>query len=218
MPWSAWLPLEERSVPTLVRRNHVFINCPFDHTYKPIFDALVFAVCDLGFVARAALEIDDGSEVRLAKVERIIEECQYGIHDISNVALDANTGLPRFNMPLELGLFLGCKRFGDERQRKKVCIILDSDPYRYRQCISDISGQDIHSHGGTHAQAITKVRDWLAAASKRKFRPGGAEIVKRYNLFLNDLPALCTAMHRRRDDLTFGDLSEMIETWLQTNR
>jgi hypothetical protein len=132
--------------------------------------------------------------------------------------LDANTGLPRFNMPLELGLFLGCKRFGDERQRKKVCIILDSDPYRYRQCISDISGQDIHSHGGTYAQAITKVRDWLAAASKRKFRPGGAEIVKRYNLFLNDLPALCTAMHRRRDDLTFGDLSEMIETWLQTNR
>jgi hypothetical protein len=205
-------------VPTPIPRNHVFINCPFDHTYKPIFDAIVFAVHDLGFVARSALEIDDGSEVRLTKIERIIEECRYGIHDISNVALDANTGLPRFNMPLELGLFFGCKRFGDERQRKKVCIILDSEPYRYRQCISDISGQDIHSHGGTHAQAIIKVRNWLAAASKPKFRPGGAEIVERYNRFLNDLPALCTALHRQPDDLTFGDLSETIETWLQTNR
>jgi len=92
-------------VPTPIRRNHVFINCPFDKAYKPIFDAIVFAIRDLGFVARSALDIDDGAEVRLAKIERIVEECRYGIHDISNVALDANTGLPRFNMPLELGLF-----------------------------------------------------------------------------------------------------------------
>lgn len=205
-------------MPTPIRRNHVFINCPFDKAYKPIFDAIVFAIRDLGFVARSALDIDDGAEVRLAKIERIVEECRYGIHDISNVALDANTGLPRFNMPLELGLFFGCKRFGDERQRKKVCIILDSEPYRYRQCISDISGQDIHSHGGTPAEAITRVRNWLAAASKRKFLPGGANIVERYNRFLIDLPALCAALHRQPENLTFGDLSEMIETWLQANR
>jgi hypothetical protein len=205
-------------VPTPIRRNHVFINCPFDNTYKSIFDAIVFAICYLGFVARSASDIDDGAEVRLAKIERIIEECRYGIHDISNVALDANTGLPRFNMPLELGLFLGCKRFGDERQRKKVCLILDSHPYRYRQCISDISGQDIHSHGGRHAQAIIEVRNWLATASKRKLLPGGAEIVERYNRFLNDLPALCSALRRQPENLTFGDLSEMIQAWLQANR
>jgi hypothetical protein len=52
LPWSASLPLEDRSVPTPIRRNHVFINCPFDRTYKPIFDAIVFAVRDLGFVAQ----------------------------------------------------------------------------------------------------------------------------------------------------------------------
>jgi hypothetical protein len=205
-------------VPAPTRRNHVFINCPFDNTYKPIFDALVFVVYDLGFVARAALEIDDGTELRLDKIERIIEECRYGIHDISNVTLDANTGLPRFNMPLELGLFLGCKRFGGERQRKKVCVILDREPYRYRQCISDISGQDIHVYGGGHAQAITEIRNWLAAASKRKLLPGGAEIVERYGRFLNDLPALCAELRRRPRDLTFGDLSEMIKVWLLANR
>jgi hypothetical protein len=118
----------------------------------------VFSVYCLGFVARSALEVDDG------------------IHDISNVGLDINTGLPRFNMPLELGLFFGCKRFGSERQRKKVRIILDREPYRYRQFISDISGQDIHAHGGTHTQAIAKVRNWLAAASRHKALPGGAEV------------------------------------------
>ena len=64
-------------MPIPIPRNHVFINCPFDHTYKPIFDAIVFAVHDLGFVARSALEIDDGPEVRLTKIERIIEECRW---------------------------------------------------------------------------------------------------------------------------------------------
>jgi len=205
-------------VPAPLRRNHVFINCPFDEGYKPIFDALVFSIYCLGFVARSALEVDDGTEVRLSKIERIIEECQYGIHDISSVGLDLHTGLPRFNMPLELGLFFGCKRFGNERQRRKVCLILDREPYRYRQFLSDISGQDIHAHGGSSAQAITIVRNWLAATSQRRGLPGGAEVVERYDRFRNDLPALCTALRRRPAELTFGDLSEMIDPWLQANR
>ena len=39
------------------------------------------------------------------------------IHDISRMELDT---LPRFNMTLELGLFIGRKRHGDERQRTKT--------------------------------------------------------------------------------------------------
>jgi hypothetical protein len=205
-------------VPITVHPDHVFINCPFGGDYKPIFDAIVFAIRDLGFEARSALEFDDAAEVRLAKIERIIEECHYGVHDISNVRLDAKTGLPRFNMPLELGLFLGCKRFGARRQRDKVCVILDSDPYRYQKFISDIAGQDIHSHGGTYQRAITEVRDWLANVSKRKLLPGGAAIVGRYVRFRDDLPALCTALDRQPETLTFADLSEMIGLWLQGNR
>ena len=205
-------------MPTPIHLNHVFINCPFDGSYKPILDAIVFAIYGLGFVARSAREFDDGAEVRLAKIQRIIEECRYGIHDISNVRLDEKTGLPRFNMPLELGLFLGCKRFGDERQRKKVCIIFDFEPYRYQKFISDIAGQDIHSHSGNHEQAITEVRNWLATVSKRKLLPGGAAIVRRYNRFTADLPALCTTLNRQRENLNFADLSEMIGIWLKENR
>ena len=95
-----------------------------------LFDAIGFAVHDLGFTARCSLEEDDGSEFRSSKIEWIIEECAFGIHDLSAVALDMATGLPRFNMPLELGLFLGCKRFGSGNQRKKRSGILDSEPYR----------------------------------------------------------------------------------------
>src|SRR5258708_35969334 len=98
---------------------------------------MVFTVRALGFADRCALEVDDASEVRLAKGTRIIEQCAYGVHDISSVGLGTGTNLPRFNMPLGLGLYLGCKLFGGGTQHKKACLILDSDPYRYRASISD---------------------------------------------------------------------------------
>jgi hypothetical protein len=87
----------------------VFINCPFDDRYRPLFHAIIFAVHDCGFLARCALELEDSGEERIRKIKRIIRECQYGVHDISRVQLDSGTGLPRFNMPLELGLFLGAQ-------------------------------------------------------------------------------------------------------------
>src|SRR5262245_35887468 len=119
---------------------NVFINCPFDPAYKPLFNAIVFAVYDCGFVARCALEEDDGSQIRVQKIYEIISRCRFGIHDLSRVRLDRSTKLPRFNMPLELGAFLGAKCFGSQEQRRKACLILDSEKYRYQRFISDISG------------------------------------------------------------------------------
>ncbi|MCP4153886.1 MAG: hypothetical protein GY757_39535 [bacterium] len=36
--------------------NSVFINCPFDREYSPLFYAVVFAVFGCGYIARSALE------------------------------------------------------------------------------------------------------------------------------------------------------------------
>jgi hypothetical protein len=205
-------------VPSRVRSDHVFINCPLDPGYRAILDGIVFAIYDLGFVARCALEDDDGGEIRLSKIERIIEECKFGIHDLSAVAIDPAINLPRFNMPLELGLFLGCKRFGANPQRKKKCLILDGDRYRYRNFISDIAGQDIHAHGGQPREAIIEVRNWLAGASGRRLLPGGAEVSVRYERFQADLPALCARVQRDPANLIFVDLSEMVSIWLRADR
>ncbi|WP_233358346.1 hypothetical protein, partial [Vibrio cholerae] len=82
------------------------------------------------------------------KINDIIFDCKYGFHDISKTELDLHNNLPRFNMPLELGLFLGCKRFASGRSKEKICIIFDKEKFRYQQFISDISGQDIKSHNG----------------------------------------------------------------------
>lgn len=54
----------------------VFINCPIDPGYTPLFRASVFAVLRCGFYARCALEEDDASELRLNKIFRMISECR----------------------------------------------------------------------------------------------------------------------------------------------
>ncbi len=183
-----------------------------------MFDAIVFAITDLGFVARSAREEDDGGDFRLAKIERIIEECKFGVHDISAVKLDPKYQLPRFNMPLELGIFLGCKRYGGANQRHKSVLIFDADPYRYQIFMSDIAGQDIHAHHGNIETAIRELRTWLATASQRKKLPGGRDICGRYQRFQADLPALCAELKLEPQEVTFKDLRQIIANWLRQNR
>jgi len=64
------------------------------------------------------LEIDDASEVRIDKVFKIIGACKYGIHDISRTEATSASGLPRCNMPLELGMFQ--QRIGYDRVMSTV--------------------------------------------------------------------------------------------------
>ncbi|MEO8597661.1 MAG: hypothetical protein ABI759_30355 [Candidatus Solibacter sp.] len=212
------MPIPIRHVAETVNSNDVFINCPFDYGYKPLFDALVFVIYDLGFVARCAREADDSGEVRLAKIERIIRQCKYGIHDISEVTLDAVNNLPRFNMPLELGIFFGCRSFGPKAQKGKVSLILDVEQYRYQKFISDIAGHDIRAHGGQPDQAIIAVRNWLTTASRRSNIPGGTEVVARYARFCEDLPRLCQEANLQPEALTFIDFSNVVAGWLKTSR
>lgn len=195
----------------------VFINCPFDDEYHALFRASVFAVYDAGFVPRCALEVSDATQNRLDKILQIIAVCRYGIHDISRTELDRAHGLPRFNMPLELGLFLACKHFGGKAQRLKSCLILDREPFRYQKFISDIAGQDIFHHDNDPKRAIRRVRDWLRTESKRASIPGGDVIVSRYFRFQKQLPAICKTSDLEAHALTFADLIHVIAEWLTQN-
>jgi hypothetical protein len=196
----------------------VFINCPFDEPYRPVFEAVVFAVHDCGYVARCSLEVTDASQVRIKKIAAIIAGCNFGIHDISRTELDTESRLPRFNMPLELGLFLGAKRFGSQKHRSKTCLILDVERYRYQRFISDIAGQDIAAHRGNPDEAIKAVRDWLSAATSSSVKiPGGTAISRRYRTFRDELPAACESLQLRAEDLTFSDYVVQVEEWLKLN-
>ncbi len=195
----------------------VFINCPFDDQYKKLFHAVVFAVTDCGFIARCAQEVDDGSEVRVSKILKIIAECRIGIHDISRTEADKTSGLPRFNMPLELGMFLGAKQYGTGKQRKKICLVFDRERFRYQKFCSDISGQDIAAHEGKVETAVNTVRNFLGNMQKGVIIPGPAVIFRRYLTFTAGLPALCSKLRLRKPDLTFNDYSNLVAVWLKTH-
>lgn len=194
----------------------MFINCPFDDEYAPMFDALVFAVYDCGFIARCTKEISDATSARIENILSLINECKYGIHDISRTEPSKGSGLPRFNMPLELGLFLGATRFG---RREKRCLVLDREQYRYQHYISDIAGQDIEPHGDDPHEAIKKVRNWLSAVATPTglMLPGGTGMVRRYKSFIKQLPEHCAKNHLDPDELTFSDFSALVAGWLQRN-
>lgn len=198
--------------------NGIFLNCPFDASYRELFDAIIFAVFDAGFVPRCTLEHDDATEMRLDKILRIISQCQYAIHDISYAKLDPVSGLPRFNMPFELGVFFGCKAFGQDLHRTKVGLVLDAEPFRYQKFLSDLSGLDIRAHGGDPRQVIRAVREWIRVVSGRVDIPGAADMWQRYVRFRCALPKICRMRAIRPEDLTFVDYAEIVRYWLRETR
>jgi len=198
---------------------NIFINCPFDGNYIYLFNAIVFTVHDIGFRPRCALEASNAGQFRLNKILDIISECKYSIHDISRTELDAITGLPRFNMPLELGLDLGCKRFGTSQQLEKVSLILDIEPFRYQKFISDISGQDVFAHRGEEKKVVEIVRNWLSLELDPRtiIMPGGDMIFQRYKAFQMALPILCEKLNWITNELPFADFSYAAATWINEN-
>jgi hypothetical protein len=173
---------------------------------------LRFALWDLK--PRCALDADSGTEERLTKILHLIEDCPFGIHDLSYMKIDPRTKLPRHNMPFELGLFLGCE-FSTRAFSKKNCLILDREAWRYRESVSDLSGRDIRVHKGRASHAIAAVRDWLVTASNRTDAPGADFFIAQYRRFRRQLPLLCATTKRNAAKLNFWDYRAMAKAWLE---
>lgn len=188
---------------------NVFVNCPFDSAYKPLFQAIVFTVHECGFFVRCGLERTDASELRVKKIYDLIESSRYGIHDLSRVELDSGTGLPRFNMPLELGIFLGAKFLGPSKQRTKSCLVFDEHPHRYQMYMSDIAGQDIESHHNDPQRIVSSIRNWLAHDVEGNL-PGGRAIKARLDQFERELTGLCQSNQQERDELSYSDFIQHV--------
>lgn len=192
---------------------NVFINCPFDDAYAPIFEAIVFTVHDAGFRPKCARERLDSSQVRLDKIVGLIAESRYSIHDLSRTELDDANQLPRFNMPFELGIDVGCKSYSAQHKTKSF-LIFESKKFQFQKFISDIAGQDIQQHGDDPKTAVRRVRDWLRTESGKTTIPGGSAIYKRYEQFRADLPRISAQLTLEVAELTFVDFSEIVANWL----
>lgn len=142
---------------------NVFVNCPFDEDYEPILQAILFCILFLDFKPRIALENNDSSENRLAKITKLIHESKYSIHDLSRSQASAVGQYYRLNMPFELGIDYGCKEYSDGAHSGKRLLVLEEVKYRYQAAISDLSGCDIEVHSGQFDTAIKIVRNWLVS-------------------------------------------------------
>lgn len=198
--------------------DQVFINCPFDDTYLEMYRACIFVILDAGFIPRCSREENDGTEFRLETIEKIIKECRYGIHDLSRVELDIENNLPRFNMPFELGLFFGAKYFGTGDHKKKKCLIVEKDQFRYQKYISDISGIDITPHNNIPEQLILGIRNWLHTSSRRITIPPGEKINHRFELFQAEIREVCNKRGIKYDSMSFIEYVHNMTDWLRKNQ
>ena len=192
--------------------NSVFINCPFDEGYGEIMQAIIFTVYSCGFIPRSALEEENGLSNRLSKIENIIDECKFGIHDISRIENGKNM-LPRFNMPFELGIFFGAKRYGNKKQKSKVALILEREKYLYQQYISDLSGIDTKAHYNDYKTAIKIVRDWIKANARVDSVDGHLTIIRNFTAFREYiLPLAISRTGLELRDLSFNDFCVIVES------
>jgi hypothetical protein len=84
----------------------------------------------------------------------LIEESDVSIHDLSRIEL--SKGIPRFNMPLELGLALYRSHATHGAHR---VFVFEKKAYRMQRSTSDISGIDPQIHNGRPSGVMAGLRN-----------------------------------------------------------
>lgn len=163
---------------------------------------MVFGIVYLDFAPQVS-ETINAADSRISGIQRLIENSKYSIHDLSRMQSQRKGELARFNMPFELGMDLGCKRYGQPHHHDKCMLILDQENYRYQRSISDLAGSDIGTHAGSPQKALTQVRNWI-----RKFKEeqidSARKIWRIYNEFIGDFNQIALA-----NELSDEDIDEM---------
>ena len=198
----------------------VFINCPFDADYAPILEAIEFCLIFLGYEPRVATERNDSGEGRIDKILELLAASKFSIHDLSRSQAAKVGELFRLNMPFELGIDVGCRRFGSAKHRQKRILILEKEQYRYKAALSDIGGVDIQAHGERFDIAIRKVRNWLVSEAGIH-ATGASRIVDAYDDFrawnFKELVAKGFSEEDARDYPT-TELLKAMKDWLANGR
>lgn len=197
----------------------VFLNVPYDEEYRPLLQALIFTLLECGLTPCLASGQADSGSLRLEKIRALIRSSRFSIHDISRMEPLQPGDLPRFNMPFELGLDLGCRYFGEPPLTTKQCLILESERDRYRRALSDISGNDIRAHENKPNTLVGEVRNWILLTMGRRL-PSGSRIWLRYNQFTGFLQFSLAETGFTQAEIQSLEIAELIQLagdWILKN-
>jgi hypothetical protein len=188
-------------------------------------------------------ETKDGDDIRVRQIQSLIVNSKYSIHDISRILPKAYTNLlkeskkkskknkkakkevinekeflPRFNMPFELGLDLGCKQYS---KKDKKCLILEQKQYRYKEVISDIAGQDVSSHENDAFVLMKCVRNWIYTLDKKNKPKSFKLIWDLFNEFLFDFDQDMRAEDldpNKMWEIPFSELIDIMKEWIKNKK
>ena len=135
-------------------RVSLFLNIPYDASFRDLYLAYIAGVSSFGLVPRATLEIPSG-ERRLDRILSLIRSCAYSLHDLSRVELDPHPPrTPRFNMPFELGLAVSWQKL---KRANHTWFVFEAMQRRAEKSLSDISGTDVYIHNGNVRGVFTQL-------------------------------------------------------------
>ena len=144
----------------------------------------------------------------------------YAIHDLSRSKAARKGELYRLNMPFELGLDVGCQRFSSGKKRRKKCLILDAENYRYQAALSDIAGSDIENHRNEPREVVVRVRNWLSDEAGAA-GDGPAKIWASFNDFTDQNSASLKHdgfLKKDIEKLPTADLMNRMRAWCASKR
>jgi hypothetical protein len=132
----------------------VFLNIPYDERFENLYLAYVVGLIQLGLRVNAAVAAPN--QGRLATIIKLIDRSDFSIHDLSRI--ETSSGVPRFNMPVELGLAL--YRSHVTRGKHRV-FIFEGKRFRAQRSTSDVNGIDPQIHRGTAKGLMAGLRNIL---------------------------------------------------------
>jgi len=194
-------------VPPLPDPNGVFLNVPYDAEFSNLYVAYIVGLYQLDLVPHIASEIPGGDR-RLSKIIQLIQSCRYSIHDLSRVELSlAPTAVPRFNMPLELGMTI---TWEDLNPDLHTWFVWESEPYRLQRSASDLNGTDPYIHGGTPEGVLRE----LCNAFQSDHSPTVPDMLEIYRFINNQLNAILSKRGTRNpyDRSVFKELCWLSST------
>ena len=130
----------------------VFLNIPYDSPFEDLYTAYIVGLTQLGLNVTATLGFPN--QDRLEMIFQLIEKSGISIHDLSRI--EASHGIPRFNMPLELGIALYRAKVS---KGKHTVHVFESRRYRAQRSTSDINRIDPRIHHGTAKGVMAALRN-----------------------------------------------------------
>ena len=170
-------------MPPLPDPKGVFLNIPYDEEFIGLYVAYIVGLSQLDLVPHLASEIPGGGR-RLDRIFKLIQSCRYSIHDLSRVEVSvAPTAVPRFNMPLELGMTITWQKLHPSRHD---WFVWETEPYRIQRSASDLNGTDACIHNGTPEGILRE----LCNAFWRDQMPSVPRMLESYRFVNNNLYAI----------------------------